>query len=105
MFCPAQVKTRVFQAECFCPIRRSASILNELGAVLSSSSARGREPTEKAASRASLKLFLKGSNEQIKGASSKDVVDLLLITQYFDMLNSIGTRPDTLTVFIDEDGE
>ena len=45
------------------------------------------------------------SNEQIKGASSKDVVDLLLITQYFDMLNSIGTRPDTLTVFIDEDGE
>ena len=45
------------------------------------------------------------SNEQIKGASSKDVVDLLLITQYFDMLNAIGTRPDTLTVFIDEDGE
>ena len=29
----------------------------------------------------------------------------MLITQYFDMLNSIGTRPDTLTVFIDEDGE
>ena len=45
------------------------------------------------------------SNEQIKGASSKDVVDLLLITQYFDMLNAIGTRPDTQTVFIDEDGE
>ena len=45
------------------------------------------------------------SNEQIKGASSKDVVDLLLITQYFDMLNAIGTRPDTSTVFIDEDGE
>ena len=45
------------------------------------------------------------SNEQIKGASSKDVVDLLLITQYFDMLSAIGTRPDTQTVFIDEDGE
>ena len=45
------------------------------------------------------------SSEQIKGASSKDVVDLLLITQYFDMLNAIGTRPDTQTVFIDEDGE
>ena len=44
-------------------------------------------------------------SEQIKGASSKDVVDLLLITQYFDMLNAIGTRPDTQTVFIDEDGE
>ena len=95
---------------------------------------RGRENLRKAASVASLKLFLKTgrverrasaradtagtvvdglknsisdftSNEQIKGASSKDVVDLLLITQYFDMLNAIGTRPDTQTVFIDEDGE
>ena len=87
---------------------------------------RGRENLRKAASEASLK-YLAGvgvarqrkaivddlknsisdftSNEQIKGASSKDVVDLLLITQYFDMLNAIGTRPDTQTVFIDEDGE
>ena len=40
-----------------------------------------------------------------RARAREDVVDLLLITQYFDMLNAIGTRPDTLTVFIDQDGE
>ena len=54
---------------------------------------------------------LKGSiaeftaNEKISGATPKDVVDLLLITQYFDMLNAIGTGAGTTTVFLDEDGE
>ena len=136
MFCPSSGKNTGFSSRVFHLPRSgaSASSLNEVDAVLSSWSARGREPTEKAASEASLKLFLKTgrverrasaradtagtvvdglknsisdftSNEQIKGASSKDVVDLLLITQYFDMLNAIGTRPDTQTVFIDEDGE
>lgn len=46
-------------------------------------------------------------NEQItggrRGATSKDVVDLLLITQYFDMLQSIGSLATTTTVFIPED--
>ena len=45
------------------------------------------------------------SNEQIKGASSKDVVDLLLITQYFDMLRDIGSRPECSTVYIPEEDE
>ena len=39
------------------------------------------------------------------GITRHQVMDLVLITQYFDMLNAIGTRPDTQTVFIDEDGE
>ena len=48
---------------------------------------------------------IKEFSGEIAGTTPKDVMDLLLLTQYFDMLNSIGTRPDTLTVFIDEDGE
>ena len=40
------------------------------------------------------------SNEQIKGASSKDVVDLLLITQYFDMLKDVGSNNGPKTLFL-----
>merc|ERR1740130_611431 len=36
----------------------------------------------------------------IKGTSPKDVVDLLLITQYFDMLRDIGSKPGCNTVYI-----
>mmetsp|Transcript_264 Transcript_264/g.804 ORF Transcript_264/g.804 Transcript_264/m.804 type:complete len:104 (+) Transcript_264:731-1042(+) len=48
-----------------------------------------------------------GDNDQItggrRGASQKDVVDLLLLTQYFDMLGIVGSRPTTTTVYIPED--
>lgn len=52
---------------------------------------------------------LKGSiqeftgNEKISGTTPKDVVDLLLITQYFDMLRDVGSRHNCATVFIDSD--
>ena len=50
---------------------------------------------------------LRGSISQfsgnIKGTTPKDVVDLLLITQYFDMLRDVGSRHNCATVFIDSD--
>lgn len=39
----------------------------------------------------------------VAGTSSKDVIDLLLLTQYFDMLKDIGTQPGTSTVFLPSD--
>jgi len=39
----------------------------------------------------------------VKGTTSKDIIDLLLITQYFDMLKDVGAKPTTATVFIPED--
>ena len=47
---------------------------------------------------------LRGSIAQfsgnIKGTTPKDVIDLLLITQYFDMLKDIGSRANCNTVYI-----
>ena len=38
--------------------------------------------------------------ENVGGASAKDVVDLLLLTQYFDTLREIGAQPQTTTAFL-----
>lgn len=37
---------------------------------------------------------------QIYGSSAKDVIDLLLLTQYFDMLKDVGNHPGTSTFFL-----
>lgn len=42
-------------------------------------------------------------NSSIKGTNAKDVIDLLLITQYFDMLKDVGAKDNCATVFIPED--
>jgi regulator of protease activity HflC (stomatin/prohibitin superfamily) len=39
-------------------------------------------------------------SDKIDGAKPRDVVDLLLITQYFDMLRDIGSCPSTNTILI-----
>jgi len=36
----------------------------------------------------------------VNGTSPKDVIDLLLLTQYFDMLKDVGSHPNTSTVFL-----
>jgi regulator of protease activity HflC (stomatin/prohibitin superfamily) len=36
----------------------------------------------------------------VEGSSTKEVMDLLLLTQYFDMLQSVGTDPNCRTVFV-----
>lgn len=46
--------------------------------------------------------FSAGDNS-VDGTSPKDVIDLLLLTQYFDMLKDIGTNPSTSTVFLPSD--
>jgi len=39
-------------------------------------------------------------SDGVKGASNKDVMDLLLMTQYFDMVNSVGSANHCKTVFL-----
>lgn len=41
--------------------------------------------------------------KDVQDSSSKDIVDLLLITQYFDMLKDVGAKPNCATVFIPEE--
>ena len=50
-----------------------------------------------------LKGSIAGFTSNITGTSPKDVVDLLLITQYFDMLRDIGSRPECSSVYIPEE--
>ena len=38
--------------------------------------------------------------EQIEGMKAKDVLELVLITQYFDTLKDIGEKSSTTTVFV-----
>ena len=44
-----------------------------------------------------------GGDEGVGGTTPKDVIDLLLLTQYFDMLKDIGSHPGTSTVFLPSD--
>jgi len=39
-------------------------------------------------------------SSNVAGAAPKDVIDLLLLTQYFDMLKEVGNHPSTNTVFL-----
>ena len=39
----------------------------------------------------------------VAGSTPKDVIDLLLLTQYFDMLKEVGNHPSTSTVFLPSD--
>ena len=39
-------------------------------------------------------------NEGVKGASSKDVMDLLLLTQYFDCIRDVGSAGHCKTTFV-----
>jgi regulator of protease activity HflC (stomatin/prohibitin superfamily) len=42
-------------------------------------------------------------SEQVQGASPKDAMDLLLLTQYFDALTSIGSSSKATTIFLPHD--
>lgn len=42
--------------------------------------------------------------ENVDGAAPRDVMDLLLLTQYFDMLKEVGHNPGTATVFLPNTG-
>ena len=39
-------------------------------------------------------------NEGVKGASSKDVMDLLLLSQYFDCIREVGSSKHCKTTFV-----
>eukprot|EP00211_Chloroparvula_japonica_P016678 CAMPEP_0119133180 /NCGR_PEP_ID=MMETSP1310-20130426/13200_1 /TAXON_ID=464262 /ORGANISM="Genus nov. species nov., Strain RCC2339" /LENGTH=273 /DNA_ID=CAMNT_0007123865 /DNA_START=178 /DNA_END=999 /DNA_ORIENTATION=+ len=39
-------------------------------------------------------------SEDVGGATAKDALDLVLITQYFDALQSLGNNPNVTTVFV-----
>ena len=36
----------------------------------------------------------------IKGTTSKDTLDLLLLTQYFDCIKDVGSAPNCRTTFV-----
>lgn len=40
-----------------------------------------------------LRDSVNGFSSVIKGTTPKDVMDLLLLTQYFDMLRDVGSKP------------
>jgi hypothetical protein len=42
-------------------------------------------------------------SNSVHGTSSKDVMDLLVLNQYFDTLQQIGTHPGTRCVFLNGD--
>ena len=46
--------------------------------------------------RESIVLF----SDSIEGTSPKDVMDLLILTQYFDTLHEIGRNPNTKSVYL-----
>jgi len=48
-------------------------------------------------------LDFSSGDARVDGTSPKDVIDLLLLTQYFDMLKDIGSNPGTSTVFLPSD--
>jgi hypothetical protein len=39
-------------------------------------------------------------SNNVEGASTKEVMDLLLLTQYFDMLRDVGSAPHCRTTFV-----
>mmetsp|Transcript_13062 Transcript_13062/g.40235 ORF Transcript_13062/g.40235 Transcript_13062/m.40235 type:complete len:165 (+) Transcript_13062:550-1044(+) len=41
----------------------------------------------------------------VKGSTPKDVIDLLLLTQYFDMLKDVGQQNGTRAVFLPQKGQ
>jgi len=47
-----------------------------------------------------LRTSIMGFNDTVKGSSTKDVMDLLLLTQYFDAIKEIGSSPKCKTTFV-----
>lgn len=47
-----------------------------------------------------LKTSVKDFTDGVKGTNSKDTLDLLLLTQYFDCIKDVGSAPNCRTTFI-----
>jgi len=43
--------------------------------------------------------------DEIDGANAKDVMDMVLVTQYFDTLKDLGSNPNITTVFVPHDSD
>ena len=41
-----------------------------------------------------------GFTDNVDGVETKDVMDLVLVTQYFDTLKEIGAHPKSSTIFV-----
>ncbi|XP_016499911.1 hypersensitive-induced response protein 1 [Nicotiana tabacum] len=52
-----------------------------------------------------LKESVLGFSNSVPGASSKDIMDMILITQYFDTMKEIGASSNSSIVFIPHDPE
>jgi regulator of protease activity HflC (stomatin/prohibitin superfamily) len=47
-----------------------------------------------------LKASIVGFSDNVHGASNKDVMDLVLLTQYFDMVRDVGSSRNCKTIFV-----
>jgi len=47
-----------------------------------------------------LKTSIVDFSDGVKGSGSKDIMDLLLLTQYFDMIKDVGQKPNCKTTFV-----
>lgn len=47
-----------------------------------------------------LRSSIVGFQGQVEGSSTKEVMDLLLLTQYFDMLRDVGSSSHCKTTFV-----
>jgi len=47
-----------------------------------------------------LKSSIVDFSQHVSGASTKEVMDLLLLSQYFDMLRDVGSSPHCRTTFV-----
>lgn len=46
-----------------------------------------------------LKESVMGFSGEVEGINSREVIEMMMITQYFDMLKEIGCQSKTATVF------
>lgn len=46
-----------------------------------------------------LRESVQGFQSEVVGVSSREVIEMMMITQYFDMLKDIGTTQGTSTIF------
>lgn len=47
-----------------------------------------------------LRTSIVNFHDKVEGSSTKDVMDLLLLTQYFDMIRDVGSAGHCKTVFV-----
>merc|ERR1719450_855646 len=51
-----------------------------------------------------LRESMNAFKEEVSGVDAKTVMDLMIVTQYFDMMRDVGAHPKTTAVFLNNSG-